>query len=185
MIEIRKYQPKDKENVLKILFETSSMPIETEDQREFLMLMFNDYYTEVEADSCFVAVNENDEAVGYILCARNFDEYYKNFKRFYLPEIRELGLNYYVMAIGEIFVHRIYRKKYPAHLHIDILETCQGQGVGRRLVSALSEHLSKTGTHGLMLSCGMGNKGAIKFYEKNNFKKQMNFMGSYLMAKDI
>ena len=66
----------------KIRFETTSFSIETEAQRKFLMLMFNDYYTEVEADNCFVAVNENDEAVGYILCARNFDEYYKNFKRY-------------------------------------------------------------------------------------------------------
>lgn len=185
MINIRKYEAKDKENARKILFETSSMPIETEKQRKFLELMFNDYYTEVEPDCCFVAVDEKDEAVGYILCARNFDEYSKKFKNFYLPEIKELGLNYYFIAMGELFVHKLISKKYPAHLHIDILDVCQGQGVGTRLVNALSEHLGKTGTHGLMLSCGMGNKGAIKFYQKNNFKKLMNFMGNYLMAKEV
>lgn len=185
MINIRKYEPKDKKNAIRILFKTSSLPIETEKQRKFLELMFNDYYTETEPDCCFVAVNEQDEAVGYILCARDFDTYEKNFNNFYLPEIKELGLNFYIMAKSEMLVHKILKKKYPAHLHIDILDVCQGQGVGTRLVNALSEHLSATGTHGLMLSCGMNNKGAIKFYEKNSFKKIMNFMGNFLMAKEI
>jgi hypothetical protein len=45
---IRKYRPEDKENLITVLYETSSMPIETEVQREFLRLMFNDYYTEQE-----------------------------------------------------------------------------------------------------------------------------------------
>lgn len=185
MINIRKYEPKDKENVVKVLYETSALPIKTEAQRKYLELMYNDYYTEVEPDCCFVAVNEADEAVGYILCARDFDSYSKTFKAFYLPEIKELGLSYYFMAINEMFVHRIYRKQYPAHLHIDILDVCQGQGVGTRLVNALSEHLGATGTHGLMLSCGMNNKGAIRFYEKNNFKKIKNVLGSCLMAKNV
>ncbi len=185
MINIRKYEPKDKQNLIKILYETSSLPLETEKQRKFLELMFNDYYTEIEPDCCFVAVNEDDEAVGYILCARDFDTYEKNFKNFYMPEIKSLGLNFYTMAAGEMFVHKLLRKKYPAHLHIDILDVCQGQGVGTRLVNALSEYLGTTGTHGLMLSCGMGNKAAIRFYEKNKFNKIINFMGNCLMAKEV
>ncbi len=185
MINIRKYEPKDKQNLIKVLYETSSLPLETEKQRKFLELMFNDYYTEAEPDCCFVAVNEDDEAVGYILCAKDYDTYEKNFKNFYLPEIKELGFNFYTMAMGELFVHKLLKNKYPAHLHIDILDVCQGQGVGTRLVNALSEHLSQNGVHGLMLSCGMGNTGAIKFYQKNKFNKIMNFFGNYLMAKEV
>ncbi|MBQ8504110.1 MAG: GNAT family N-acetyltransferase [Clostridia bacterium] len=185
MINIRKYEPKDKENLVKVLYETSSLPIETEAQRKFLELMFNDYYTETEPDCCFVAANEDDEAVGYIICARDFDTYAKNFKNFYLPEIKELGFGFYTMALGEIFIHKLISKKYPAHLHIDILDVCQGQGVGTRLVSALSEYLGSTGTHGLMLSCGMKNTKAVKFYKKNNFKIIMNFMGNCLMGKEV
>lgn len=185
MINIRKYEAKDKENVVKILFETSSLPIETQEQREFLRLMYNDYYTEVESDCCFVAVNGEDEAVGYIICARDFDNYYKKFKKFYIPEIKDLGFSYYTMAMGEIFVHKLLAKRYPAHLHIDILDSCQGQGVGTRLMSALCEHLSTTGTHGLMLSCGAANTKAISFYKKNKFEIKANFFGSCLMAKNI
>ena len=80
MITIRKYEEKDRENLLRICIETSSLPTETNEDLDFLNLMFNDYYAIVEPGNCFVAADDNDEAVGYILCAENFDRYYKTFK---------------------------------------------------------------------------------------------------------
>ena len=185
MIEIRKYNPKDKENLRRICIETSSMPIETETQRKFLTLMFNDYYTEAEPENCFVAVNEDDEAVGYIICSINYDGYNKIFSKFYLPEIKELGLKYYIMAKSEMLLHGFFKNKYPAHLHIDILDTCQGQGVGTRLMNALCDHLKENKVNGIMLSCGAANTKAIKFYKKNSFVLIKNILGSCIMAKKL
>ena len=185
MIEIRKYEKKDKDNVVKICYETSSFPIDTDPQKKFLTLMFNDYYTEVEPENCFVAVNEQDEAVGYIICSENFDNYNKIFKNFYLPEIKELSRGYYYTAKGEVMLHSLFKKKYPAHLHIDISDCCQGQGVGTRLIETLCEHLKEKNVKGLMLSCGMTNKGALKFYRKNGFNQLANIMGSCIMAKKL
>ena len=182
MITIRKYQEKDRENLLKICIETSSLPTEPKKDLDFLNLMFNDYYAIVEPDNCFVAADENDEAVGYILCAENFDRYFKTFKGLYLPMIKKLGMKYYTMAISEIAVHSIFRKKYPAHLHIDILPVCQGKGTGTALMNELKDHLKEKGIDTLMLSCGMGNKRAIKFYEKNDFKMIANIAGSCIMV---
>lgn len=182
---IRKYATSDKDNILTVLYETSSMPIETKEQRAFLRLMFNDYYTEEESENCFVVADEADEAVGYIICAENFAVYEKVFKEKYMPEMAKLGKKYVAMAKGELFLHRLYAKKYPAHLHIDILPVCQGAGAGTKLVKALCEHLSSKNVEGLMLSCGAANKKAIKFYYKNGFKKLVNFFGSFLMGKEI
>lgn len=182
MITVRKYQEKDRENLLKICIETSGLPTETEKDRAFLNLMYNDYYAAVEGHNCFVAADENDEAVGYILCAENFDRYFKVFKALYLPEIKKLGFNYYTMALGEIAVHSLFRKKYPAHLHIDILPLCQGKGTGTALVNELKAHLKTKGIDNVMLSCGMGNKRAIKFYKKNDFKMVANIAGSCIMV---
>ncbi len=182
MITIRKYEDKDRENLLKICIETSSLPTEEKKDLDFLNLMYNDYYASVEGSNCFVAVDENDEAVGYILCAENFDRYYKTFGGLYMPLIKKLGFKYYTMALGEIGVHSIYRKKYPAHLHIDILPVCQGQGTGTALVNALKEHLKSKGINSVMLSCGMGNQRAIKFYKKNDFKMVANIAGSCIMV---
>lgn len=185
MISIRKYEEKDKELLRDICIKTSKLPVETEDQRKFLTLMYNDYYTEVEGRNCFVAVDENDVAVGYILCAENYARYSKIFRKFYLPEIKKLGMSYYIMAIGEMAGHLLYSKKYPAHLHIDILDICQGQGVGTRLMNELKSHLKSKNIPALMLSCGGDNTMAVKFYKKNNFKVIKNLAGSYIMGIDL
>ena len=185
MINIRKYQSKDKEYLRDICIKTSSLPVETQTQRDFLYLLYNDYYTEVEGNNCFVAVDENDIPVGYILCAENFGIYSKKFRKEYLPRIRKLGFNYYFMAVGEMMGHRLFSKKYPAHLHIDILDVCQGQGVGTRLMNELKAHLKNKGVPALMLSCGGNNTKAVKFYKKNNFKVIKNLAGSYIMGIDL
>lgn len=182
---IRKYRPEDKNNLITVLYETSSMPIETEDQKEFLRLMFNDYYTEQEPENCFVVADEQDNAVGYILCARDYDTYERVFREKYLPRIKELGKSYAMIVWGEFFVHKIFKKQYPSHLHIDILPVCQGKGAGSRLVDSLCAHLKENNSHGLMLSCGMGNKGAIRFYSRNGFVKKVNLFGNCLMCKNL
>ena len=185
MISIRKYQEKDKELLREICIKTSSLPVETEAQRKYLYLMYNDYYTEVEGRNCFVAVDENDVAVGYILCAENYGRYSKIFRKFYLPEIKKLGFGFYVGAVGEMAAHYLFSKKYPAHLHIDILDVCQGQGVGTRLMNELKAHLKSKDIPALMLSCGGNNTKAVKFYKKNNFKVVMNLAGSYIMGIEL
>ena len=185
MINIRKYEAKDQEYLRDICISTSSLPVETKEQREFLYLLYNDYYTEEEGRNCFVAVDENDIPVGYILCAENFAAYSKVFRKKYLPKIKKLGFNYYFMAEGEMMGHRLFSKKYPAHLHIDILDVCQGQGVGTRLMNELKAHLKNKGVPALMLSCGGNNTKAVKFYKKNNFKVIKNLAGSYIMGIDL
>ena len=185
MITIRNYKAEDRENLLKICIETSSLPTESKKDLDFLNLMYNDYYAKIEPDNCFVAADDNNNAVGYILCAKNFDDYYKTFRGLYLPLIKKLGVKYYVMAISEISVHRLFKNKYPAHLHIDILPVCQGKGTGTALMNELKDHLKENGVNSLMMSCGMGNKKAISFYKKNNFKMLANIAGSCIMVCDF
>lgn len=185
MITVRKYQQKDRDNLFKICVETSALPTESKEDLDFLNLMYNDYYAQIEWENCFVAADENDEAVGYIICAEDFDRYYKTFKGLYLPVIKKLGMKYYSMALSEIAVHSLFKKRYPAHLHIDILPVCQGRGTGTALVNELKAHLKNKGVKGLMLSCGMGNKKAIKFYKKNEFKMLANIAGSCIMVYDL
>jgi ribosomal protein S18 acetylase RimI-like enzyme len=186
MINVRKYQPKDKERLRMICIETSKLPHEEQIDKDFLVVAFNDYYTENEPDNIFVAVNEDDEAVGYILCSENFYDFYDIMKKFYLPEIKELGFNYYTMMLGEILAHKLYSKRYPAHLHIDILEEYQNQGYGSKLMNALFDELKSRGVPGVMLGTSAHNKGAIRFYERLGFKilvKTKN--GPVMMGKEL
>ncbi len=185
MIGIRKYEAKDKPAALKILVETSRLPVATKEDIRYLELMYNDYYTETEPENCFVAVDENDEAVGYIICAENHKKFADLFKKFYLPEIRELGLGYYFKALMDIYGHVFYAKKYPAHLHINVLNVCQGQGTGTKLMDALKAELRSKGVNGLMLSCAADNDGAIRFYKRNGFKVLNELAGGCIMAVEL
>lgn len=181
-IIIRQFQPEDREAVRQVCLETSSFPLEKKGMKDFILLLYNDYYTEVEPDCCFVAEDEDGKIIGYLLCAKDFKEYLKVFKGLYLPEIKKLGLQYYFMAVGEILTHEMFSRKYPAHLHIDLTAACRRKGVGTRLMNALKAYLKDNGIDSLMLSCGASNTVAIKFYEKNGFDSVCLTLGGKIMA---
>ncbi len=185
MANVRPYEDRDKNDVRRICIETSGLPTEEEKDRKFLFYMYNDYYIEFEPESCFVLTDDNDVAQGYVICAKNFVSYAENMEKFYLPRIFQLGHKYNFMARYEMFLHGIYKNKYPAHLHIDISPNFQGKGGGTALVTALKEHLREHGVKGIMLSAGEGNKNAIAFYKKNGFKTVNSIFGSRLMAFEI
>lgn len=185
MLSIRKYQAKDKAAARRILIETSRLPVETEKDIKLLELLYNDYYTEVEPEHCFVAADENDEAVGYIICAADYKKFRRTFMKFYLPEIKELGIKYYIQAVMDIMGHALYARKYPAHLHINVLPVCQGKGTGSDLMNSLKAELRNCGVKGLMLSCAADNDGAIRFYKRNGFRVLSVFSGGCMMAVDL
>ncbi len=169
-VTIRNYIEKDKSAVRNICVLTANgYPIATEKQRELLCLLFNDYYTENEADSCFVAANAKDEAVGYIICAKDFGTYKKIFCEQYLPKIKKFNrLQAFIRRIGLWFEGRI-SDEYPAHLHINIIDGYQRMGLGHKLMGALIAYLKESGVAGVCLFVGSKNQKGISFYKKYGF----------------
>lgn len=182
MISVRKFEEKDKQKLRQICLETSAFDLNKKNMKEFLLLMYNDYYTEKQGDVCFVAADENDEAVGYVICDKDYKTYKKVFMNEYYPKIKALGLKFALMARGELLVHDLAFGKYSAHLHINLTKACRRQGVGSKLIEALKAELKKQKTNSLMLSCGCTNKSAVAFYKKNGFHVLFNFFGSDLMV---
>ncbi len=182
MTVIRKYREEDKDQIHNICIETSSYDLSKKNMKEFLFLMYSDYYLEKEPEFCFVACDENEKIVGYILCAKDFKHYYKTFKSFYLPKIDKLGFRFKINARSEILAHALFCKTYKAHLHIDLTENCRRKGVGTSLMDALKNELVDSCVHSLVLSCADSNKPAENFYKKNNFKTVLKILGSNIMA---
>jgi GNAT superfamily N-acetyltransferase len=60
--------------------------------------------------------------------------------------------------------------EYPAHLHIDVLEGYQRQGIGTKLVKALESHLKDMKVIGICLGTSERNYKSIPFYKKNGFE---------------
>lgn len=138
--------------------------------------MYNDYFTKYESDNIFVAVNENDVPVGYVICSTDYDLFVQKNNEEFLPK----AMNLY-KPIG--FVHLMLMStlkqinyKHRVHLHIDLLPEAQHQGLGTKLLDALSNHLYQNG-YEYMAVCGIDrHAGSYKFYEKYGFITYRNHL---------
>lgn len=185
MNTVRPYQDKDKENVQKICLEFCDSQDPTTDENKYILTMYCNYYIEQESENCFVAVNDQDEAVGYILCAENYDKYASVFSELYLPQTAGIGLKKYIDAKMDMLSHSMYKIAYPAHIHIDIDKEYQRIGLGSLLISTLKAHLKKKNIKGMMLVCDPKNEQAINFYKKNGFKDLITTKMGHAMALEF
>lgn len=170
MASVRPYQEKDKERVQHICLMNAECINSPVDTQKYILIMYCNYYIEQEPENCFVAVNDNDEAVGYIICSENYDKYEKIFLENYLEQCSAISPKRYVEAKLDLLSHSMFRNEYSAHFHIDIDENYQRMGLGSLLISTLKAHLRKKNITKLMMVCGEDNYNAINFYKKNGFK---------------
>jgi len=160
---------KDRNSIDYICIETAREGLKTNaDMVEALTIVFSHYYIDQEPENVFVAVDEMDAAQGYILCAQDYEAWAECFKSQYLDTTKNLPAR--MMGLASVDALRPYAQDYPAHLHIDLLPSCQGQGVGSQLISTLISHLKEKQVKGLMLDVAADNERAIRFYKKNGFQ---------------
>ena len=136
----------------------------------FTLTVYCDCYIEGEPQNCFVATDDSDRAIGYVLCAADFDAYRERFVDKYYPRIKRWEFKRRKSALRAIESQGKYKNDYPAHLHIDLLPSYQHMGLGTKLMDTLCNHLKQNGVKGVMFTVWHKNYGAIKFYEKYGFK---------------
>lgn len=169
MLSVRKYEEKDLENVRYVcLHSEGDEPEKTFAQ--FVLHTFCDYYIQHEPENCFV-LDDDGRAVGYIICAENYNRYKELFDKEYLPLTEAQGEEYYNWAATSTILQNKYKADYPAHLHIDLLPEYQRKGWGGKLLNALFEHLRAKDIKGVMLTAGTGNVNAGSFYKKYGFEQ--------------
>ena len=184
MPTIRPYQPKDKENVRHVCIMTGPAADKPKGPAwELELACYCDYYVECEPQNCFVAADDDDEAVGYILGSEDYTRYRERFLRDYAPRVS--GFVHWVKCQGSARVPRMFAKDYPAHMHINILEPYQRMGLGSQLVDALATNFHAKGIKGMMLGVGAGNVKGRSFYTKYGFKKLLRLPGGIFMGLDL
>jgi ribosomal protein S18 acetylase RimI-like enzyme len=75
--------------------------------------------------------------------------------------------------------------RYPAHLHIDLLPRAQGHGLGRALVTTLTDALRERGVPGLHLGVDPANTGALAFYARIGMVPVPTADGGTVQALDL
>ncbi len=168
MLKIRKYEDKDFDGV-RFACLNSEGGGGPEDLQKFVLCTFCDYYIENEPENCFV-LDDDGKAVGYVICAENYDRYKKIFDEKYLPKTEKFGEEKYNWALRSTDLQQKHKERYPAHLHIDLLPEYQRKGFGGKLINALFEHLKSKNICGVMLTTGKTNETACNFYKKYGFE---------------
>ena len=178
-MQIRPYEPRDRARMREICLATATPRVyEDAALRAWILLMYNDYYTEREPSTCFVAANDADEAVGYVISAPDYARYRLGFLP-YLPRIWRCSHS----AARFWLFHQVegrFAREYPAHLHIDILPEYQRLGLGHQLMDTLLSALRAKGVRGVMLGCGKNNEKGNSFYKKYGFTRLGEASGTVL-----
>ena len=185
MVSVRAYKESDKERVQNICLANADCAESSEDTKKYILLMYCNYYIEKEPENCFVAVNENDEAVGYIICAEDYEKYEQTFKAEYINQCASISPRRYVEAKLDLISHSMFKKDYPSHFHIDIDSAYQRMGLGSMLIGTLKEHLLSKGVKNMMMVCGEDNDLAISFYRKNGFREKKKKKMGHAMALEF
>ncbi len=168
-MKIRNYKENDKDNVHFVCLNSEGPCRHTKRGINFALAVYCDYYLENEPENCFVATDDNDKAVGYIISAESFDVFKERFISSYYTKIKKWEYRRRKSALKSIEAHEKNKEEYPAHFHIDILPEYQRMGYGKKLLDALCDNLRKKNVRGLMLTVWHKNYNAIKFYEKYGF----------------
>lgn len=170
-MEIRKYQANDKIYCREICFLTAHCR-ETDRQKAILYNLYNDYYTETEPENCFVLTDGN-KVVGYIISSESFSKYERSFTSRYLPELKKLSLTNYLIKKCSLKIEKTLAKKFPAHLHIDLLPDYTGKGFGGKMVEIALENLRAKGVTGIFLGVNYKNIRAVNFYKTHGFSTKL------------
>ena len=185
-IKILPYSDRYKYDVQNICLDTADENAREEKRQKLLLSTYCDYYIESEQNNCFIAYDEKrNRAVGYILCAKDYKRYLKVYSKKYFKKSFDCGFDSILESFPSMAVPSVFYKKYPAHLHIDILPDYQGMKIGTRLMNELIENLKIQNVKGVMLGVDKGNERAISFYKKCGFKEIVKSESGLIMAMNL
>lgn len=182
---IRPAENRDIENIEYVCRMTAG-PLSRQFERtgKIVALTYSTYYARAEQETSFV-LDDGGKAVGYILCAPDFSKYIKGYRKNEVKRLWKLDKKQFLIAYFLPLGYLPFCKKYPAHLHIDLLDDYQGKGYGSQMMNTLLAKLKEMKLPGVMLIVDKDNVGAQRFYERAGFKKIVTTFGGVVMAKEL
>lgn len=185
-VVVRPYRAEDRAAVRRICFVTGYMgePVDWlwRDEESFADL-FSGYWTDREPDSALVAEIDG-EVAGYLLGCRDARRVW-NPAPLMLRHMVGRGLllrpgtaGVLWRMLGDVCVDGARRQlpvpfhdeRWPAHLHIDLLESCRGRGVGAALVRRWLDTLRAEGVPGCHVETLAENERAVAFFTAMGFE---------------
>ena len=180
---IKPYSPEHRSELEDVCIASASLRArEDKLHGEFTKMMYCDLY--LDHGVAYMLENEEGKAVGYILAAEDIETFLKESVED-RKAITDLSKEHCIRAETEWNAYLAASEKYPAHLHIDILEEYTGRGNGTALMNTLLARLREDGVRGVILGVSSANERAISFYKKMGFEELAQFDGGYMMGMQL
>jgi RimJ/RimL family protein N-acetyltransferase len=187
---IRPYRPEDRAAVRRICVETGFMgdPVQWQwrDEDSFADL-FSSWYTDHDAAEAYVVADATDQVQGYLLGCADTSRV-PDPVRALAPTVLRRGLLFRPGTAGVLWrgVRDVLGelrhgrrgpdptldRRWPAHLHIDLLPAARGTGVGTELIRTWLSRLRQQGVPGCHLGTMAENRAAIAFFEHVGFRTE-------------
>lgn len=184
-IGVRGYLPADRPIVRDISYATGLMGESAESfwrHRESWADVWTSYYTDREPESVHIGTID-DAIVGYLVGCLNTASMHPSTDELINEAIRRHWLIFRRGTAG--FLYRamldtlLDRKsvsgdfidpRWPAHLHIDLLPSARGTGLGAALMERWLRQLAERGSPGCHLATLIENPRAHSFFERSGFR---------------
>lgn len=166
---IRDYRHEDAKKLRFICMETAFEDYRKDPvKRESVPIMFLDYFIEQEPELVSVLANDQDEAVGYVICSRDYGKFQEKMQGEYRQRLLEKAPGEVAFLDGFLPALEKIQDK-PTHLHIDLLPEAQHQGWGKNLIYSLGVKLRQRGEHYLSICCNSRGSDGYPFYRRLGF----------------
>ena len=166
---IRQYTTDDQKAVRYVCHASSKNPTHKASLR-LVCSLYCDYYLANDKQHCFVATDEFDKPIGYVLCDTDFKRYAELYPS-YIASIRKESPKDFRNSKLTIKHAWEIADAYPAHLQMNVLPSFQNRGIGRSLVETIVARLRGEGIRGVHVVIKQSNDSAIAFFERLGFEK--------------
>lgn len=202
-LKIRQYRPEDRAAVGRICVLTGDIGKDATGQfatDELLPYVYAYPYLAHAPELAFVIEDEDGEVVGYVIGTEDVGkmaewaagDWAKEYDLALPVDDSWTGKDIELKRRGaqpESRVHQ-FTDDYPGELHIDLLPSAQGGGMGRKLITSFARALADRGVDGLAIGVAADNEGAVGFYKRLGFRvlrvdEWDGKVGGYLMGLDI
>ena len=167
---IRQYNQETDQKAVRYVCHASSTTPAHKASLRLVCLLYADYYLAQDKQHAFVATDEFDKPIGYVLCATDFQKYASIYPT-YMADAKKENLKDFLLAKKMLKKSAEAAEEYPAHLQINVLPAFQGRGIGRSLVETEIARLRGEGIKGAYVVIKQSNTAALAFFERLGFTK--------------
>jgi len=190
---IRAYRPADRADVYDVCVRTAEAGGDARglySSDDFMPDVFVGPYLELEPELAFVV--DDGRVVGYVLGAADTARWAAEHRRRWLPSVADtyplvLPPRTKEEELTDLLHHperNVHPElaDYPAHLHIDLLPSHQGRGLGRSLIRTFLAALRERGVPGVHLGVAPDNTAALAFYRRLGLRELSPHPGVVLLG---